>query len=1344
MLKACVRALPGLFAVMIALGMSVSWQRASVGSAWRLEMAQAANAEPARPTPHTEPPRLTPAGSTDPGTCEYPPQDEPDDDGDECSPGYQQQVAPSKNLGAGGDPDCPICTKRGDPINYATGSFFEEEDDYAGAGRFPVALKRYYNSQDAGAHGFGVQWRGTYSRSLATTSATTVQTTRDDGSVFTFTLVKGVWTPDSDVNVKLTQTASGWIYVSALDEVETYNAGGQLRSIASRAGLTKTFAYDAQGRLGKATDPFGRALTFTYASPTSPLIAQVSGPDGGVYVYAYDSQNRLVSVTHPDNSKRQYVYENASFPNFLTGVVDEDGARFATIAYDSTGRAISSQHAGGADLTQVDYTYVSLGVITITNAIGGHDIYLLQGVNGSAKQLQTLRNCSNCPSSVGAILNDSYDANGNVTQVTDFNGNVTSHVYDLTRNLEISRTLASGETITTAWSPAYRLPIRIQEPNRLTSFVYDAHGNLLGKTIAALGTTPGASTWSYTYNGQGQPLTANDPDGHVTRYAYDAQGDLASVTNALGQVTAFTRYDANGRPLSITDPNGMVTTVTYNFRGQVTSLAARQLKTTNAYDPAGQLIKQTKPDGAYLGFTYDAAHRLTGVADALGDTIVYTLDAAGNRTQEQVFDPKKTLTRTHSRVYDGFSRLVQDIGAQNQTSTAYYDQNDNLTSVYDPNNFQTSMSFDRLNRPSSLADAYYHTTNLTYDAMGRLYQVRDPRGLTTTYADNPLDEPQATTSPDTGATTRTYDAAGNVLTSTDARGVTTTFAYDALNRMTRQSPAGSTTITFQYDQGAFGLGHLTAMSDATGVTRWTYDPFGRVVSRQQTAGGRTLTTLYAYGAANGHLLSMTYPSGAVTSYVYDRDGRVSAIQYTPAGGGTARALVSNIAYQPFGPVRSWTAGNGASYSRAYDQDGRIAAISMPAGEAISLSYDPGSRITAMTDTKAPAKAFTYDAVNRLNGYTVAGVTQTYTYDADGNRLSYADNAATPLSLTYSYDSNSNHLLSISGGSTETYGYDAAGEVDTHQTPATSFAFAYDGRGRMIQGAVGAAVEAYGVNGLGQRLTKTPSGGGATTFAYDEAGQMIGRYDTTVGHEETVFLGDLPVALIEPTAALYIAPDNLGAPHQITDGARNIIWLWIHGPFGNSQSSGSLTSYRGRFPGQFADSETGLYYNYFRDYEPGTGRYVESDPIGLEGGINTYDYVANSPIHLSDLLALAYGPPNQNDPWYHYRDPTVGNSPDLTDTKFDPKEFIGELLPTAGHEVGVEVGKGNVTKNLIDNPLIKPEIRACTAGALEFSEPIGWAVLGFEVFDSFNKATTVSPHISYIPGYGPLPGYGYGP
>jgi len=268
--------------------------------------------------------------------------------------------------------------------------------------------------------------------------------------------------------------------------------------------------------------------------------------------------------------------------------------------------------------------------------------------------------------------------NGNVASRTDWNGNLTTYQYDLARNLETSRTEAAGtpqaRTITTAWHPTFRLPATITEPGRETTMSYDPAGNLLSRSVRDTATNE-TRTWTYTYNANGQVLTADGPRtdvADITTYTYYANNDadlgkranLATVTNAAGHVIQILAYNAHGQPTQIVDSNGLTTTLAYDARQRLTSRQVGGETTTYTYDGVGQLTRVTLPDASYVDYTYDAAHRLTQIQDSAGNKIVYTLDAMGNRTQEQTYDPGSALVRTLSRVYDSLNRLSQYIGAQ--------------------------------------------------------------------------------------------------------------------------------------------------------------------------------------------------------------------------------------------------------------------------------------------------------------------------------------------------------------------------------------------------------------------------------------------------------------------------------------------------------------------------------------------------------------------------------------------------------------------------------------------------------------------------------------------------------
>jgi YD repeat-containing protein len=221
-------------------------------------------------------------------------------------------------------------------------------------------------------------------------------------------------------------------------------------------------------------------------------------PDGSVYTYAFSSSGNLIAVTYPGGAQRQYLYENTSFPNALTGIIDENGQRFASWTHDARGRAISSQHAGGADLTTIAYN--GDGSSTATDANGNQHTYALTTQFGVVKP--TGLTGAPVPSVGGKAF--SYDANGFIASRTDYDDNITTYTHD-TRGNETSRVMAFGtpqaRTIARAWDATFNLPTQITDGNRTLSFAYDPNGNLLSRTVTSAGAT---SVWTYTYNSAGQ------------------------------------------------------------------------------------------------------------------------------------------------------------------------------------------------------------------------------------------------------------------------------------------------------------------------------------------------------------------------------------------------------------------------------------------------------------------------------------------------------------------------------------------------------------------------------------------------------------------------------------------------------------------------------------------------------------------------------------------------------------------------------------------------------------------------------------------------------------------------
>ena len=1080
----------------------------------------------------------------------------------ECPTGYLTRGLPNGDMECYIPPPCETC--RGNPVDVGNGSKRQSDTDYRSPAPGGLEFTRYYNS----AGYFSTQardprwndyWRHTYDRRIVAipgNSYLMAVAVRHDGLLQHFTPA-GIevhnFRGGANRLQKLTDTlgaTTGWRYTGADNDVEVYDAQGALQSLTTRAGYAYTLSY-AGTVLQSVTDSFGRSLTFTYDA--KGRLATLTDPAAQAYQYAYDRYDNLVTVTYPNNTLRSYLYEDTTFRNALTGIVDENAQRYATYTYNSlygTSQVKTSEHAGGAG--KITLTYSPWGATQysyVTDAFNTTSLYNFQRIGGVLKLTSENQSCTGCPY---APEYRTYDTNGNLASYTDKNGNKTCYSYDAQRNLELIRVeglasaadcptqlaaatpAAPARTLTTAWHPTYRLPTLITEPGRTTATTHDASGNVLTQTVTDTATNTSRTT-TYTYNPYGQVLTSDGPRSDVTditTYTYDTQGNVATVTNAKGHVTTIAQYDASGRPKKIIDANGLETLLDYFPRGWLKSratgsAAAGYLTTTYTYDGVGQLKTVTLPDLSTLTYDYDPAHRLIRLTDTLGNKIDYTLDNIGNRISETSTDPQGALVKAHTRQYDALNRLFKDIGGANpltQITTLGYDANGNPTSTTDPLARVTTQSYDALNRLTQVIDPFNGAakpTQYTYNAQDQLTQVTDPKGLATAYTYNGLGELLTQVSPDTGITSFTYDAAGNLKTKTDARNVTAAYSYDPLNRLTTLSyPAtgsdAAETVTYSYDTCTNGKGRLCTLTDKTGVTAYTYDLYGRITAKSQTVGTLTQTMSYAYNSA-GQLASITTPSGKSVTYTYQNNQPVAVAV-------NGRAILDQGVYKPFGPVGGWRWGNSTPttpnfHVRAYDKDYRASSVAserVGAGKLTrNYAWSDVSTLSAITDPASAANSFNYgyDSLDRLTNAVAAGATPAtfgYSYDGDGNRLTQT--TANPASTTtYTYPTTSNRLANLSGATAKTYQYDAVGNLTNDGTHTWS----YGGNNRptQVSNAIATTTQ-FQINALGQRVKKS-SAGTDQRFVYDEAGRLWGEYDGSGALiAETIWFNDLPVAVLK--------------------------------------------------------------------------------------------------------------------------------------------------------------------------------------------------------------------------------------
>ena len=408
---------------------------------------------------------------------------------------HKQPVLPSCSTSA---PPNPVVA---DPIIVATGNSFQTENDYQSQKPFGLNFVRYYSSSsNAVDKGVGNKWSHGFNRAIKVEDAQ-AQVARSNGQTFLFNFDGSVWVGDVDISDTLVETVdsndvrTGWVYTDSRDNVETFNANGQLLSITNRAGQSQSFVYnvaaidggdDDNDTLDKVTGFGGETLLLSYDSDNR--ITTMTDPEGNEYIYDYDAAGNLTSVTYPDNTPldttdnpvRTYHYENTTYPSHLTGLTDETGSR-VTWDFDSEGRAISSELDGGVDKSTLDFSVADQ--VTVTNPLGKDTTYHFTTLHGVKKVTQVEGHAT--ASCVGANQNYTYDANGYLASKTDWQGNVTTYVHD-ERGLETSRTEASGtvqsRTITTEWHSDFRLPTKITFPGQVTDFVYDTQGRLISKT----------------------------------------------------------------------------------------------------------------------------------------------------------------------------------------------------------------------------------------------------------------------------------------------------------------------------------------------------------------------------------------------------------------------------------------------------------------------------------------------------------------------------------------------------------------------------------------------------------------------------------------------------------------------------------------------------------------------------------------------------------------------------------------------------------------------------------------------------------------------------------------------
>lgn len=963
---------------------------------------------------------------------------------------------------------CPA----GIAVNSFTGSMFYQRTDLVIPGRgLSLDITFSYNNGETGKdYGYGRGWTFSYNM-LYEMDGSNVIIRRSDGR--------------KDVH---TFNGSGYDHPAGFfDQLEEYQTG-KFR-MTTKYGLQYFFDDATHHRLTKIQDPNGNVITITYigglpATITDPSgrmlqlnwasghLTQIGDQNASPHrtvSYQYDMLGNLSKVTDPLGNAIRYVYDERSN---LTELVDRRSNVF-DIAYNSAGAVVSVKSA----LTDQTVTYDVPGHQVIhTEEFEGGSRTTTYVFDFSGRVIHLIGNC--CGYDVEYV----YDADNNVTELIDANGNTTQYTYD-TKGNRLTETDPLLNTVTYTYEPGHNHVASVTDKRgNTTNYTYDASGNLTQVN------KPLSVTESSTYDSYGEKIRFTDGKGNVTSYSYSNQVDLTGVAYADLGTESFT-YDGVGNRLASTDQRGNTT----HF----------------AYDPLNHVLTMTDPLGHSTAYNYDQNGNQVSVQDARGNTTTYAYDALDRRTRVTtpagmtqysydeggnvtgVTDPNGNVTTYQ---YNARNLPTGTTDALGHSSSASYDNNGNKVSQTDFNGSTTTYAYDALDRLTSLTDALTHITSHAYDANGNRTSLTDARGNTTHYQYDALNRLTQTSYP-IGSVSYAYDKDDNRVSQTDANGQATTYVYDSRNQMTSTTNALGSTTSYAYDH----TGNRTSVTNAlSNATTYIYDALNRLTAQINPL---SEASYYSYDAA-GNLTSVHMPNGNTIANTYDAANRLIGVS-------DVVGTVSTYAYDGNSNRLTETDGNGNTTTIAYDGLNRVTSTTDPLGHAKTYAYDSNSNLLTETDRNGNATTYVYDALNRRTTSTDAlGHAMTTAYDAVGNGNSITDakgNATTyafdamnrltketfadATTRQYIYDDAGNVLTRTdNNGEVTNYTYDQVNRLTLRDYPITDDDhFTYDVLGRMTAASNANAEITYTYDAV-DRVTSEVLNGKTTAYSYDIAGR----------------------------------------------------------------------------------------------------------------------------------------------------------------------------------------------------------------------------------------------------------------
>jgi RHS repeat-associated protein len=925
---------------------------------------------------------------------------------------------------------------------------------------------------------------------------------------------------------------------------------------------------------------------WTYANGTSFVITR---PTGGTLTYAYNGSGLVSSVA---NGTGTWSYGYSTTSGILTTTVTDPLSHTRVVTVDTATGLVSSDKDGLNRTTS--YTYDGSGRLTqVTRPEGDETQYAYDGRGNVTTTTIVPKSGSGLSNIVTSASYDSTCSNivkcNKPNSTTDALSNQTDYTYDTTHGGVLTVTAPapttgavrpkttvtytaltahyknSGGSIVAAGSSVY-LPTAISTCETTSS----CSG---GSDEVATAVTYGSTTTSVANNLLPTSISKGAGDASLTAttaITYTDDGDVKTVDGPLsGSTDTMTyRYD-DTRQLSGTvapDPDGggslknRATRITRNNDGQVTLVERGTVNSASDADWSGF----TAIDQAAL--TYDSVGRGAKISLASGGTTYqvtqYSWDNA-NRSD-------CTAVRMNPSVFGSLPSSACSLGTTgsngaDRITRNTYDAADQVTKVTEayasgsPRDTAT-YTYGSNGETATLADGLGQLTTYEYDGVNRLVKTRYPNPTTPTSSSTTDYEAYA------------YDAASNRTQLTRRGGDVVSYGFDHLNRLTTTTPpTGQAVVTFAYDN----LNRETSASYSGHTVTNTFDALSRLTSQAGPLG----TVSYQYDLA-GRRTRMTWPDSLYVVYDYDADNEVTAMRENGASSG-------------IGVLATFT----------YDNVGRRTGLTRGNGVSTTYSYDGASNLTGLA----------HDLTGTTNDQTL-----TYTYNPAGQVLtragsnsSYGWAGATNLSRAYTADGQ-NKYTAIGAAS---YSYDGRGNLSSDGTNS----FGYDSFNRLTSGPSSATLSYDPMS----RLYQTVGGGVTTKMQYDGV-SLIGEYNSGGTLQRRYVHGpgtDEPLVWYEGSSTTdrrWLISDSLGSVIGVSNASGASTAINTYDDYG---VPGGSNAGRFQYAGQAWVPEVGLYHDKARAYSPTIGRFMQTDPIGVAGGVNLYAYAGGDPINLRDPLGL---------------------------------------------------------------------------------------------------------------------------